>query len=234
MNAIQQPIQAPMKSQQLARDSVYHRLRKDILSCQLRPGQTLQEKNLLDVFSVSRSPIRDALLKLEEQGLVEVMPRKGYRIRRIELRDVGDMYGVRHMLEREAVALMVENASDAAMNGLDAYREPPDREDLPSWIDYNRNFHSYIARNCGNARLAKLSLSMIEEFDRLTYVSVSNSADYSLDGFIDEHGEIIDALKARNKRLAVAKARAHIEGSKHRVMESLELFSVIDTNPKKS
>lgn len=224
-------MQQAVKPEGLARDSVYHRLRKDILSCQLRPGQTLQEKNLLDVFAVSRSPIRDALLKLEEQGLVEVMPRKGYRIRRIELKDVSDMYSVRHMLEREAVGLMVENASDAVMNGLDVYRDAPKGTDLPTWIDYNRNFHSYIARNCGNARLAKLSLSMIEEFDRLTYVSVSDSSEFSLDGFIDEHGEIIDALKARNKRLAVSKTRAHIEGSRNRVMESLESYSVVDTNP---
>ncbi|WP_127143008.1 GntR family transcriptional regulator [Pelagibacterium montanilacus] len=220
------------KQGDLVRNSVYQKLRSDVLSCALRPGQMLQEKELVDRFSVSRSPIRDALLKLEEQGLVEVMPRKGYRVRRIDLSDVRDMYSVRHMLERETVSMMIETASDDVMEGLEAFRTLERAPDLGQWISYNRNFHLYIALNCGNARLARLSQDMIEEFDRLTYVSVTSSSDLSLDVFVREHGGIIDALKARNKRQAISQAKDHIERSRRRVMNSLETFSVVDTNPE--
>ena len=64
-------------NRRLVRTSVFQQLRADILSCALRPGSQLQERQLVERFQVSKSPIRDALLKLEEQNLIEVLPRKG-------------------------------------------------------------------------------------------------------------------------------------------------------------
>ncbi len=220
------------KSPDLVRDDIYQKLRSEVLSCELRPGQQIQERELVARFQVSKSPIRDALLKLEEQGLVEVLPRKGYRVRRIDIRDVRDMYGIRHMLERECVTLMIETASDEVLEKLETFRSGPRHADLSSWIAYNRAFHSYIAVNCGNARLARISREMIEQFDRLTKVSVTSSGDeMSLDIYVREHGEIIDAIRARNKRQATARDREHIESSRKRVLDSLETVSVIDTDP---
>ena len=220
------------KSPDLVRTSVYQRLRSEVLSCELRPGQQLQERDLVARFQVSKSPIRDALLKLEEQGLVEVLPRKGYRVRRIDISDVRDMYGVRLMLERECVSLLVDTASEEELEGLEAFRAGPSAPDLPSWIEYNRAFHAYIAANCGNARLARIAQEMIEEFDRLTYVSVTSSRELSLDSYVREHGEIIDAIRARNKRQAVVRTRDHIEKSRKRVLNGLEAMSVVDTSPE--
>lgn len=217
---------------ELARDSVYQKLRSEVLSCGFRPGQLLQERDLVGRFNVSKSPIRDALFKLEEQGLIEVLPRKGYRVRRIDLSDVRDMYGLRHMMERECVSLLIDVATPDVLAGLEAFREGPPSPDLATWIDYNRAFHSYIAANCGNLRLARLAQEMIEQFDRLTYVSVTNSDDMSLDTFVREHGEIIDAILTGSKRQATARAGAHILNSRKRVLDSLESASIVDTNPE--
>jgi len=216
----------------LVRETVYQDLRREVLNCTLRPGQQLQERELVERFGVSKSPIRDALLKLEQQGLVEVLPRKGYRIRRIDIRDVRDMYRLRLILEREAAVLLAENGSEDIHAGLDAFRVGPEGADLLRWTEYNRAFHSYIARNCGNARLARVSLDMIEESDRLTYVSVASSADLSLADFVREHGEIIDAIQARNRRRAAVLISSHIESSRKRVLGQLESASVIDSNPE--
>ncbi len=202
-----------------------------MLSCELRPGQLLRERDLVGRFDVSKSPIRDALLKLEGQGLIEVLPRKGYRVRRIDVSDVRDMYGLRQILERECIVLMIESATPSVLEGLEAFRAAPPSPDLTTWIDYNRAFHSYIALNCGNARLAQITQEMIEQFDRFTYVSVTSSDDMSLDLFVREHGEIIDAIRAGNKRLAVAHARDHIQSSRKRVLDSLQNASIVDTNP---
>lgn len=224
-------MQTSEKPRDLARDSVYQRLRSDVLSCELRPGQLLQERDLVGQFEVSKSPIRDALLKLEEQGLIEVLPRKGYRVRRIDISDVRDMYGLRQILERECIALLIETASEDVLDGLEAFRVGPPSPDLATWIDYNRAFHTFIAANCGNARLARIAQETIEQFDRLTYVSVTSSDDLSLDQFVREHGEIIDAIRAGNKRLAVARARDHIQSSRKRVLDSLQHASIIDSSP---
>lgn len=219
------------KPRDLARDSVYQKLRSEVLSCELRPGQLLQERELVGRFNVSKSPIRDALLKLEEQDLIEVLPRKGYRVRRIDISDVRDMYGLRQLLERECITLLIETASDAVLEGLEQFRNAPPSPDLGTWIDYNRAFHSYIARHCGNARLARIAQETIEQFDRFTYVSVTSSDDLTLDAFVSEHRDIIDAVRAGKKRLAVALARDHIQSSRKRVLDSLQAASIVDSKP---
>ncbi len=219
------------KPRDLARDSVYQKLRSEVLTCALRPGQLLQERDLVGRFGVSKSPIRDALLKLEEQGLIEVLPRRGYRVRRIDVSDVRDMYGLRLMLERECIALMMDSASDEILAGLEVFCEAPHSPDLTTWIDYNRAFHTYIAVNCGNARLARIAREVIEQFDRFTYVSVTSSDDLSLDQFVREHREIIDAIRQGNKRLAIARAGSHIQSSRKRVLDSLKSASIVDTTP---
>ncbi len=202
-----------------------------MLSCVLKPGQQLREKDLVERFSVSKSPVRDALLKLETQGLVEVLPRRGYRVRRIDVSDVRDMYGLRHVLERECTLMLIDTASDSILRELEQYRSAPDCPALADWITYNRAFHSHIARYCGNRRLGRITCETLEQFDRLTYVSVSQAADLSLDTFVAEHGQLIDAIRERNRRRAARLTREHIEASRRRVLDSLEAASIIDTNP---
>lgn len=224
-------MQTADKPRDLARVSVYQELRSDILMCRLRPGQLLQERDLVARLGGSKSPIRDALLKLEERGLIDVLPRKGYRVRQIDVSDVRDMYGLRLILERECISLMMENASRKVIDGLDAFAHAPPSPDLSTWIEYNRGFHSYIAVHCGNARLAMIAQEIIEQFDRLTCVSVTSSDDLSLDRFEREHREIIEAIQAGKKRLAVSLARRHVQSSRKRVLDSLKSASIVDTSP---
>ena len=206
----------------LHRTSVHQRLRAEILSCALRPGAQLQEKELAARFRVSKSPVRDALLKLEEQDLVEVMPRKGYRVKRVSLTDARELYDMRQILERECVVRLVEAADAAVLARLDAFRDAPGGGALPDWIGYNRAFHTYLAAHCGNARLARAACEVIEQFDRLTYVSVTAGDELRLADFVREHGAIIDAVQRRDKRAAATLVRDHVEGSRRRLIEALE------------
>jgi DNA-binding GntR family transcriptional regulator len=211
----------------LARTSVYQQLRAAILSCSLRPGTQLQERQLAEQFQVSKSPVRDALLKLEEQNLVEVMPRKGYRVRRISLADSRELYEMRQILERECIVRLIDAASDQTLSALDEFRTLPSPIELSEWIEYNTAFHAFIATNCGNSRLARSACETIELYERLTYVSVTSSDELDLADFVAEHSAIIDAIQKRDKRQAVALARDHIESSRRRVLHALENLSVI-------
>ncbi|HZH52127.1 MAG TPA: GntR family transcriptional regulator [Microvirga sp.] len=211
----------------LVRTSVYQRLRAAILSCALRPGAQLQERQLAELYQVSKSPIRDALLKLEEQNLVEVMPRKGYRVKRISLADARELYEMRQIFERESIVRLIETADSVTLAGLDQFRTLPSQVELSEWIEYNSAFHGFIAANCGNSRLARAGCEAIEQYERLTYVSVTSSGELSLADFVAEHSAIIDAIQKRDKRQAVALARDHIESSRRRVLDALESMSVI-------
>ncbi len=213
---------------ELVRTTVYRRLRADILSCHLRPGSQIQERQLAERFQVSKSPIRDALLKLEEQNLIEILPRKGYRVKPISIADAREIYEMRMILERECVARVVDLATDEAVRDLDRYREMPGLDvELADWIEYNRSFHAAIAEASGNSRLARAAREVIEQFDRFTYTSVAQSGPHGRAQFGAEHVALIDALQKRDKRQALAIARDHVDASRRRVLETLENPTIV-------
>lgn len=212
----------PSATTRLVRDGVYDRLREAILSCALAPGARIHEQALAAQYEVSKSPIRDALLRLQEQGLVEVLPRKGYRVRPISVADAVEMYEMRALLERACVARAIEHAADAQLRTLDAFRSVLRGIDLASWIAYNRRFHIAVAACCGNARLARSTIEVIEQFDRFTYMSVTSVPSRGgLQRFVGEHAAIIDAMQSRDKRAAQALVRAHVASSRKRTLEAI-------------
>lgn len=216
------------EARELTRTTIYRRLRADILSCVLRPGSQIQERQLCEHFSVSKSPIRDALLKLEEQNLIEILPRKGYRVKPISLADARELYEMRLILERECVGRLVDVAPDEALRSLDVYRVAPGAHvELADWIEYNRSFHGALADGSGNTRLARTTREVIEQFDRFTYTSVAQSGPQGRERFGAEHVLLIDAIQKRDKRQALAVARDHVEASRRRVLDSLENPTIV-------
>lgn len=211
----------------LIRTSVYERIRGEILSCALRPGAMLQERELAERYAVSKSPVRDALLRLEEQALVEVLPRKGYRVKPVSIADAREMYEMRQILERACVARLIETASDATMKALERLARGPKDATVAEWIEYNRRFHLALAESCGNARLARATAEVIAQFDRLTYMSVSSGEAIALSRFATEHAEIVAAIRKREKRAAATLVKEHIESSRKRLLERLESQPVV-------
>ena len=212
----------------LMRDGVYERLRSDILTCEFKPGSQIHEQGLAQRYAVSKSPIRDALLRLQEQQLVEVLPRKGYRVKPISVSDAREMYEMRLLLEQSCLRRAIDSAPQDELRRLDRFLTVPSNIDLPSWIAYNRNFHIAIAQACGNQRMARASIEVIEQFDRLTYTGIASLGDrQALQRFVGEHREIVRALQDRDKRRVCALAREHIENSRKRLLDRLAELMVV-------
>jgi DNA-binding GntR family transcriptional regulator len=211
----------------LNRTRIYEELRGDIVKCRIRPGSVLQEKDLAERMGVSRSPVRDALLKLEEHGLIEIVPRKGYRVRQISISDARELYEMRHIVERECILRLIEYGSDECLKELDQFRAPIEPTSIESWMEQNRMFHRFFAIHCGNRRLTEIALGIHEHFDRLTLVGVSSRSDQPLKELVAEHCHVIDAVQARNRRRAAALIRDHIEASRARIMALLEGAAIL-------
>ncbi len=212
----------------LIRDGVYDQIRADILSCALIPGSTVYENELAQRYNVSKSPVRDALLRLQEHGLVEVLPRKGYRICPISIADAHDLYEMRVLLEKSSVGRACDEASHEQLVSLDKFREVDDG-DLAHWVMYNRFFHKSIAELSGNTRMAKITCEVIDQFDRLTFVGVSNTNKIaSGERFVSEHCEIIDALQSRDRSKATSLIMKHIQKSRKRLFAVLENPQIVD------
>ncbi|WP_428248327.1 GntR family transcriptional regulator [Ferrovibrio sp.] len=210
----------------LRREEIYQRLRAEILSCTLAPGANLHEAELAERFAISKSPIRDALMRLEAERLVLVAPRKGYRVAPISVSDARDLFGLRMVLEQAAAPDVAANASESDLKTLDRFRS------LAAWgggdfVTYNREFHCAVVELCSNRRIAETGRSVIEQFDRLVVMSISTLAERNTESLIAEHAAIIDALQARDGRLAARLLQKHIEFGVKRVLKSLEQAAVI-------
>lgn len=197
----------------LLRDNVYDALRTAILTCALPPGQDLREQDLAEQHGVSRSPVRDALLRLETEKLVTVLPRQGYRVNAISGKDAADIFGLRLVIE-PACAAAAARAADTS--GLAAFRDPGTAD----FVTYNRGFHAMIADLSGNARMAAVARDLVEQSDRLVRVSLhSIAADQG--SLIAEHNAIIDAIQAGDAAAAESLARSHVQDAMARVLTAL-------------
>ena len=117
MSSVEVP--SPASGGRLLRETVYEQLRADMISCKLAPGAEIREAELAARFDMSKSPVRDALMRLEREGLVITLPRQGYRVAPVSLSDVLDMFHLRAALERACIERIVLRASDEQLKSLD-------------------------------------------------------------------------------------------------------------------
>jgi GntR family transcriptional regulator, rspAB operon transcriptional repressor len=123
----------------LLRDKIYQALRHEILTCGFPPGQELREQTLAERYGVSRTPIRDSLLRLEQEDLVTVLPRQGYLVRPLSISDVEDMLNLRSIIE-PACAAAAAQADETSLQVLDSFRSLVDQDlNKTGYINYNES-----------------------------------------------------------------------------------------------
>lgn len=205
----------------LLRETVYEQLRADVISCKLAPGTEIREAELAARFDMSKSPVRDALMRLEREGLVITLPRQGYRVAPVSLTDVLDVFHLRAALERACMERIVRHASDEQLKELDAFRH----FDASAWdggfIAFNRAFHRRIAHLGGNARMRDHLIDLIDQMERAVQVSVASINKGDPQVLVNEHVEIIDALQARSAKKAQRLAEQHIVAAGKRVANAI-------------
>lgn len=211
----------------LVRNKVFEMVRREILSCSLMPGTELREAELAQRYGVSKSPVRDAMQKLEFEGLVEIEPRRGHRVRPISVKDAEDILELRLILEIGVVKKIVSSASEEEVRGLDRLRTA-DTSSVEVFAAYNRKFHHELSVLSKNQRLAEEMQRVLEFYDRLCVVSLSAlSRGGSLEEPLADHNAIIDAIQARNGNLAARLVRRHVTKSRGQVMRGLESRPIV-------
>src|SRR3954452_25227036 len=121
MSLVEAPPHA--SSGRLLRETVYEQLRADMISCKLAPGAEIREAELAARFDMSKSPVRDALMRLEREGLVITLPRQGSRVAPVSLGDVLDIFPLRPAVEPPCIERIVAPATDEQPKTLDPFRQ---------------------------------------------------------------------------------------------------------------
>jgi DNA-binding GntR family transcriptional regulator len=202
-------------------EKAYERLKEQIISVQMRPGSLIREEECADRLGMSRTPVREALKKLEHEGLVRRIPQRGVFVTELSIRDFLEICEVRDLLESHACRIAAEKvdflALDKFADEFTALEIPdPDDETVRRASVVDREFHQFILESAGNRRIVGIISHLNDVINRLRFALTPSRYHESL----GEHRRILEALKARNGAEAEAAMHAHIDA----VRKSLHLL----------
>lgn len=203
-------------------EGVYRELREAIIVGDLKPGTVLYEGDLTARFTVSTSPVREALTHLRHDGLIKVIPRKGYLVTDVSLQDLQELLQLRVILEGASAELAAPNVTEAHLAQLTELAEVElivgDSGSYRTFKKANQEFHEEIAQISGNSRLARLVGQVLAESQRILFAGLEKSNPGALN---QEHYNVIEALATHDPRTARRAVVQHIEVSRQRLVERL-------------
>lgn len=205
------------------RDVVFNTLRQAILRGELKPGERLLEIHLANKLGVSRTPIREAIRKLELEGLVLMIPRKGAVVAEITEKSLRDVLEVRRALEELAMKLACEKILDEEIDELKAaakeFENALKTGDVTVFAEADVKFHDIIYRTTDNQRLIQLLYNLREQMYRyrVEYLKREDSHETLL----AEHQYIIETLEKRDANEAVKAVCAHIDNQVTAVADTI-------------
>lgn len=205
------------------RDVVFNTLRQAILRGEMEPGERLMEIQLAQKLGVSRTPIREAIRKLELEGLVVMIPRKGAEVAHITEKDMRDVLEVRCTLEELAVTLACKNVTNEKISELVAankvFESAIISKDVVNIVDADVQFHDIIYAMTDNARLIQIINKLREQMYRYRLEYVKDARTHSI--LISEHNDIIEQLGKKNVEDAKNVVRQHINNQEKGIVRLL-------------
>ncbi|SET49321.1 GntR family transcriptional regulator [Oceanicella actignis] len=194
---------------------VYEMLRDEILTLALPPGQPIDEVQLAERFGMSRTPIREALLRLAGEGLVQTLPNRSAIVAPLDLLNLSAYFDAVTLMYRVTTRLAARNRKDedlARIRALQAdYVRAVEAEDPLGMIALNRDFHAAIAEAGRNPYYAALTMRLLDEGRRILRIYYQSFNDRLPREYADEHEAIIDAIAAQDVALCDRLARAHAD-----------------------
>ncbi|MEN5083016.1 GntR family transcriptional regulator [Bosea sp. TWI1241] len=208
-------------------DAVYLRLKQQILDNRYAPGAQALESEIAAALGASRTPVREAFVRLQQEGLLEIVPRHGVRIAALSPDDMKEIYEVLMSLEPTAVELLAARRPSAAdlaclveaCDAMEAALAGP-APDLAAWAAADERFHINLARLCGNRRLAAMIMTVWDQAHRARMFTLSlrplplrSTAEHRavLDAILGGDGETARDLYVAHRRRGGAELTAIIE-----------------------
>ena len=203
------------------RDIVFQTLRNAIITGELQPGERLMETQLGEKLGVSRTPIREAIRKLELEGLVIMVPHKGAQVAQFTEKDIQDVLEVRAALEALSARLACKRMDDRAFLKLQLaiaeYSYAAKNRDLETMIQKDVEFHDIICSATQNDKLIQLFSNLKEQVNRYRITYLKNVEDS--DTVEAEHIAILEALKNKQEDVASDLATKHINTQCHSITD---------------
>lgn len=205
------------------REIVFETIRTAILSGTLKPGERLMEVQMAESLGVSRTPVREAIRKLELEGLVIMLPRKGAFVADLSVKDLTEVLEIRASLEGLAAGLASTRINEAEIEELEVFAlkfHKAIEDDVEALILRDMEFHDAIFKASRNERLIQLNNNLIEQVQRFREIyhkEANKSKETS-----KEHYEIVEAIAKRDVDKAERLAKKHIENAESSILKTME------------
>jgi DNA-binding GntR family transcriptional regulator len=214
-------------SRQTSSDTVYEQLRARILDNALGAGSYATEQDLAEMFGVSRTPIREAMVRLRDEGLVEIVPRRGMRVSLVSVDDMREIYQILTSLEATAAALVAaDKPGPKALLPFERACVAMDRalarDDLEAWASADEAFHLHLLKLCGNERLEQIVRKYWDQIHRVRYITLKlGPKPHASAG---EHRDIVAALARGDADTAQRLFREHRARGVQKQLDTLRDF----------
>lgn len=212
-----------LDSYQPLRDVIFEAMRKAIVSGDIKPGERLMEVSLADQMGVSRTPVREAIRRLEAEGLVTMVPRKGTHVSELSVKDTMDVLEVRAALEKLATGLAAKRMQPQQIKSLETIHKQfityVEKENIEGAVRKDIEFHDLIYAASGNSRLVGVAASLREHIFRFRVIYLK---DMEIAEHVEhEHSEILNALRDKDETVASELAERHIRNQMNSIVNAV-------------
>ena len=217
------PAEGTQAGAQNLNDIAYATIKDEIISCALQPGEEISEGLLVARYGMSKAPIRSAMMRLRQEGLIVSRGRQGNAVSPVTLRDIQEIFQLRLVLDITAVRLAAGRVDAARLRALNraAHTTYPegDRAGQAAYLRANREFHRYVAECSGNQRLVALVVGLMEQHERIVHLGLAmQRREHEFHHF---HDDLVDALIEGDGERAAELTENALRGSQRKVMEAL-------------
>jgi DNA-binding GntR family transcriptional regulator len=215
----------------------YHLLRDRIVSLEMPPGEDIDEQALVEELGISRTPLREAMIRLAAEGLISLLPNRGARVASMDIPQLQEHLEAFELAQRATTRLAALRRSAADLKRIEdlivAFEQAHALNDVNGMIDGNWDLHLAIGNACGNRVLAKIYANLLTENLRVARLAMSyetfptvEARRSHLDNILREHREILDAIRERDADRAEDLACSHTGLARKRVTEYISQSAV--------
>ncbi len=194
---------------------VYQILKSEIIALTLAPGSTIDESQLAERFSLSRTPIREAMVRLAAEGFISTLPNRATIVSQIDFLGLPQFFDALTLMYRVTTRLAAANRADTDLAAIRAlrsrYQASVEARDVVAMITVNRDFHVAIAQAGGNRYYTDLFSRLLDEGLRILRLYYSSFNDSLPGQYVDEHDQMIAAIARRDLESADSLAAAHAD-----------------------
>ncbi|GAG84476.1 unnamed protein product [marine sediment metagenome] len=210
------------------KDRVYQNIKFQIIRGTLKPGTRLPEEELSKAMNISRAPIREAFNRLEKEGFVSIVPRKGAAVSNITIQIIKDIFEIRETLESLAVKkslgkISIEKLEKVGEGFKNFVNKPTNAENCIQYLALDKKFHDLLSQNCGNKKLIELLANLQEQIHWLRNISLKR---ITFAGSVKEHLAIMEAVKKNDEELIIKVLLQHLERAKESSLAEINSWNI--------